>query len=118
MFRINPLSLVEILAYVIQQFQDKQEAIKFLEKTESKIKSSNEAVALCKVLTGQILLEKLNNQEHAKQIIEEVETMLDNADGITTVHGRFYLLASRLYRLQGKHAEYYRTALRYYIYKF
>lgn len=111
-FRINPLSLVEILAYVIQQFQDKQEAIKFLEKTESKVKSNNEAVALCKVLTGQILLEKLNNQEQAKQIIEEVEVMLDNADGVTTVHGRFYLLASRLYRLQGKHAEYYRTALR------
>lgn len=111
--KINPLSLVEILAYVIQQFQDKQEAIKFLEKTESKVKSSNEAAALCKVLTGQILLEKLNNQEQAKKIIEEVETMLDNADGVTTVHGRFYLLASRLYRLQGKHAEYYRTALRY-----
>ncbi|XP_050587973.1 26S proteasome non-ATPase regulatory subunit 13 isoform X2 [Bombus affinis] len=111
--KINPLSLVEILAYVIQQFQDKQEAIKFLEKTESKVKSNNEAVALCKVLTGQILLEKLNNQEQAKQIIEEVEAMLDNADGVTTVHGRFYLLASRLYRLQGKHAEYYRTALRY-----
>lgn len=111
--KINPLSLVEILAYVIQQFQDKQEAIKFLEKTESKVKSNNEAVALCKVLTGQILLEKLNNQEQAKQIIEEVEVMLDNADGVTTVHGRFYLLASRLYRLQGKHAEYYRTALRY-----
>ncbi|CAK9831550.1 26S proteasome non-ATPase regulatory subunit 13 [Anthophora retusa] len=111
--KINPLSLVEILAYVIQQFQDKQEAITFLEKTEAKVKSSNEAVALCKVFIGQILLEKLNNQEEAKKIIEEVETMLDNADGVTTVHGRFYLLASRLYRLQGKHAEYYRTALRY-----
>ncbi|KAK2580072.1 hypothetical protein KPH14_012355 [Odynerus spinipes] len=111
--KINPLSLVEILAHVIQQFQDKQEAIKFLEKTESKVKSNNEAVALCKVLIGQILLDKLNNQEQAKKIIEDVEVMLDNADGITTVHGRFYLLASRLYRLQGKHAEYYRTALRY-----
>ncbi|CAK9816031.1 26S proteasome non-ATPase regulatory subunit 13 [Anthophora quadrimaculata] len=111
--KINPLSLVEIIAYVIQQFQDKQEAITFLEKTEAKVKSSNEAVALCKVLIGQILLEKLNNQEQAKKIIEEVETILDNADGVTTVHGRFYLLASRLYRLQGKHAEYYRTALRY-----
>ncbi|EFN66566.1 26S proteasome non-ATPase regulatory subunit 13 [Camponotus floridanus] len=75
--------------------------------------NNNEAVALCKVLKGQILLDKLNNQEQAKKIIEEVEAMLDNADGITTVHGRFYLLASRLYRLQGKHAEYYRTALRY-----
>ncbi|XP_076242529.1 regulatory particle non-ATPase 9 [Calliopsis andreniformis] len=111
--KINPLSLVEILAYVIQQFQNKQEAIAFLEKTEPKVKSSNEAVALCKVLMGQILLDKLNDQEKTKKIIEEVEVMLDNADGVTTVHGRFYLLASRLYRLQGKHAEYYRTALRY-----
>ncbi|XP_034186446.1 regulatory particle non-ATPase 9 isoform X2 [Osmia lignaria lignaria] len=111
--KINPLSLVEILAHVVQQFQDKQEAIKFLEKSETKVKSNNEAVALCKVLIGQILLEKLNNQEQAKKIIEDVGTMLDNADGVTTVHGRYYLLASRLYRLQGKHAEYYRTALRY-----
>ena len=110
--RINPLSLVEILAHVIIQIQDKQEAITFLEKTEPKVKSNNEAVALCKVLEGQILLDKLNDQEKTKKIIDEVETMLDNADGITTVHGRFYLLASRLYRLQGKHAEYYRTALR------
>ncbi|XP_012279096.1 26S proteasome non-ATPase regulatory subunit 13 [Orussus abietinus] len=111
--KINPLSLVEILAHVIQQFQDKQEAIDFLEKTESKVESNNEALALCKVLAGQILLDKLNDQEKTKKIIEDVETMLDNADGVTTVHGRFYLLASRLYRLQGKHAEYYRTALRY-----
>ncbi|KYN03284.1 PREDICTED: 26S proteasome non-ATPase regulatory subunit 13 [Cyphomyrmex costatus] len=111
--KINPLSLVEILAHVVPQLQDNQDAIKFLEKTETKVQSNNEAVALCKVLKGQILLDKLNNQEQAKKIIEEVEAMLDNADGITTVHGRFYLLASRLYRLQGKHAEYYRTALRY-----
>jgi len=105
---------VEILAHVVQQLQDNQDAIKFLEKTEAKVQSNNEAVALCKVLKGQILLDKLNNQEQAKKIIEEVEAMLDTADGVTTVHGRFYLLASRLYRLQGKHAEYYRTALRYF----
>ncbi|XP_066593718.1 26S proteasome non-ATPase regulatory subunit 13 [Prorops nasuta] len=111
--KINPLSLVEILAHVIQQFNDKQEAIKFLEKAETKVKSNNEAVSLCKVLAGQIWLDKLNNHEQTKRVIDEVETMLDNADGITTVHGRYYLLASRLYRLQGKHAEYYRTALRY-----
>ncbi|KAK0071590.1 hypothetical protein PV325_012642 [Microctonus aethiopoides] len=111
--KINCLSLVEILAHVIQQYPDKQEAIKFLEATEPKVTGNNEAVALCKVLAGQILLDKLNDQEKTKKIIEDVEAMLDNADGVTTVHGRFYLLASRLYRLQGKHAEYYRTALRY-----
>lgn len=112
-FRINPLSLVEILVHVIAQFPDKQEAITFLEKTEVKVKNNNEALSLCKVLAGQILLDILNDQDRAKKIIEDVEAMLDNADGITSVHGRFYLLASRLYRLQGKHAEYYRTALRY-----
>jgi 26S proteasome regulatory subunit N9 len=100
------------LAHVIKQFKDKRSAINFLEKTEPKVKSNKEAVALCKVLIGQILLDELNIQDEAKKIIEDVETMLDTTDGVTTVHGRFYLLASRLYRLQGKHAEYYRTALR------
>lgn len=103
---------MEILAIVIQQFTDKEEAVKFLETTESKVEKNNEATALCKVLQGQILLDNLHDQVKTKKIIDDVETMLDNADGVTSVHGRFYLLASRLYRLQGKHAEYYRTALR------
>ncbi|XP_058793430.1 26S proteasome non-ATPase regulatory subunit 13 [Phymastichus coffea] len=111
--KINPLSFVEILAHVIKQFKDKRSAINFLEKTETKVKGNKEAVALCKVLAGQILLDELNIQDEAKKIIEDVEVMLDSSDGVTSVHGRFYLLASRLYRLQGKHAEYYRTALRY-----
>jgi len=46
-------------------------------------------------------------------VIEDVEKILDDADGITSVHGRYYLLASHFYRLQGKHADYYRTALRF-----
>ena len=104
---------MEILAHIVKQYTDKKEAIQFLQKTEPKVKSNKEASALCKVLQGQILLDELNIQDEAKKIIEDVEVMLDNAEGVTTVHGRFYLLASRLYRLQGKHAEYYRTALRY-----
>lgn len=111
--KINPLSLVEILAHVVVQFEDKREAVAFLEKAEAKVKSSNEALSLCKVLSGKIMLEKLGDQEGTKKIIEEVEKILDDADGITTVHGRYYLLASQFYRLQGKHADYYRTALRY-----
>ncbi|PNF30056.1 26S proteasome non-ATPase regulatory subunit 13 [Cryptotermes secundus] len=111
--KINPLSLVEILAHIIVQFEDKKEAIQFLEKTEAKVKGSNEAVALCKVLSGQILLEQLGDQEGTKRVIEDVEKILDDADGITSVHGRYYLLASQFYRLQGKHADYYHTALRY-----
>lgn len=42
-----------------------------------------------------------------------MEKLLDEIDGVTTVHGRYYLLAAQYYRQQGKHADYYRTALRY-----
>ncbi|KAF7286681.1 regulatory particle non-ATPase 9 [Rhynchophorus ferrugineus] len=111
--KINPLSLVEIIAIIIEQFKVPNEAITFLEKTEPKVKISPDAQNLCKVLAGQIYLEKLNNLEATKKIIEEVEATLDNADGVTAVHGRFYLLASQYYRIQGDHAQYYRTALRY-----
>ncbi|KAL0274678.1 UNVERIFIED_CONTAM: hypothetical protein PYX00_002748 [Menopon gallinae] len=111
--RINPLSLVEIVAQVVTQYNDPNEAVDFLKKVESKVKSSIQAVTLCKVLIGQILLDKLNDQTATKQIIEDVEKLLDEIDGVTTVHGRYYLLAAQYYKLQAKHADYYRTALRY-----
>jgi len=111
--KINPLALVEIIAFIVPKFTDPKEAITFLETTEPKVKQNSEAVSLCKVLQGQIFLEKLNDQTATKKIIEDVEKILDDADGVTSVHGRYYLLASQYYRLQGKHAEYYRTALRY-----
>ncbi|XP_066252065.1 26S proteasome non-ATPase regulatory subunit 13 [Euwallacea similis] len=111
--KINPLSLVEIIVFVIEQFKDPKEATTFLEKTEPKVKSNSDAQNLCKVLAGQIYLEKLHDLDATKKIIEEVEATLDNADGVTAVHGRFYLLASQYYRIQGDHAQYYRTALRY-----
>jgi len=111
--KINPLSLVEIIAIVIEQFKNKQDAIKFLDKIAPKVKSNSDAENLCKVLAGQIHLECLNDLEATKKIIEDVEATLDNADGITVVHGRFYHLASQYYRIQGDHAQYYRTALRF-----
>ncbi|XP_018321625.1 26S proteasome non-ATPase regulatory subunit 13 [Agrilus planipennis] len=111
--KINPLSLVEIVVVVIDQFSNKKDAIAFLEKIETKVKSNTDALNLTKVLEGQIYLEKLNDLESTKKIIEDVEGTLDSVDGVTPVHGRFYLLASHYYRIQGDHAQYYRTALRY-----
>ncbi|XP_063231619.1 26S proteasome non-ATPase regulatory subunit 13 [Bacillus rossius redtenbacheri] len=111
--KMNPLSLVEILFHVVQQFTDKQEAAAFLARTEAKVGGSQEATALCKVLRAQIILEHLSDQPAVKVLIDEIEHILDETAGITPVHGRYYLLASQLYRIQGKHAEYYRTALRY-----
>ncbi|KAI4454612.1 26s proteasome non-atpase regulatory subunit 13 [Holotrichia oblita] len=111
--KINPLSLVEISAFVVEQYTNKKDAVAFLEKLQVKVKSNTDAENLCKVLSGQIYLDKLNDLDATKKIIEEVEATLDNADGVTAVHGRFYLLASQYYRILGDHAQYYRTALRY-----
>lgn len=50
---------------------------------------------------------------HFQKIIEEVEEMLNNLPGVTSVHGRFYDLSSKYYRIIGNHASYYKDALRY-----
>ncbi|XP_050358591.1 26S proteasome non-ATPase regulatory subunit 13 [Nymphalis io] len=111
--KINPLSLVEIVAHIIQQYTDKKEAIAFLQKVETKVKMNDEALALCKVLQGQIYLENLNDLDATEKIIEDLENTLEDADGVTPVHGRFYKLASEYYRVRGPTARYYRAALRY-----
>lgn len=51
--------------------------------------------------------------DFVKKIIEEVDEMLNNLPGVTSVHGRFYDLSSKYYRIMGNHAMYYRDALRY-----
>lgn len=55
-FRINPLSLVEIIAHIVQQYTDKKQAVAFLEKVEAKVKMNDEALALCKVSTVYIFV--------------------------------------------------------------
>ncbi|XP_014255171.1 26S proteasome non-ATPase regulatory subunit 13-like [Cimex lectularius] len=111
--KINPLALVEIVACIVPQFTNFQEALTFLETIESRVKSNTEAYALTKVLQGNILLDKIFNTEATKVIIDDVDKILDEFDGITSVHGRYYLLASKYFKLQSDHAGYYRMALRY-----
>ncbi|KAI1903951.1 hypothetical protein AGOR_G00000690 [Albula goreensis] len=110
--RINPLSLVEIILFVARQMKDPSVAITFLEKTKEKVKSSDEAVILCKTSIGSLKLE-INDLPATKKLIEEVEEMLNNLPGVTSVHGRFYDLSSKYYRIIGNHASYYKDALRY-----
>uniref|UniRef100_A0A8C5CHX0 26S proteasome non-ATPase regulatory subunit 13 n=1 Tax=Gadus morhua TaxID=8049 RepID=A0A8C5CHX0_GADMO len=110
--RINPLSLMEIILFVARQIKDPKEAITFLEKTREKVKSSEEAVILCKTTIGSLKLE-INDLPATKKIIEEVEEILNNLPGVTSVHGRFYDLSSKYYRIIGNHASYYKDALRY-----
>ena len=41
-----------------------------------------------------------------------MENLLDTCDGVSPVHSHFYLLASDLHKIQGKHALFYRASLR------
>uniref|UniRef100_A0A8C6THU4 26S proteasome non-ATPase regulatory subunit 13 n=1 Tax=Neogobius melanostomus TaxID=47308 RepID=A0A8C6THU4_9GOBI len=91
---------------------DPKDAITFLEKTKEKVKSSDEAVILCKTSIGRLKLE-ISDLPATKKLIEEVEETLNNLPGVTSVHGRFYDLSSKYHRIMGNHASYYKDALRY-----
>uniref|UniRef100_A0A672PQR8 26S proteasome non-ATPase regulatory subunit 13 n=1 Tax=Sinocyclocheilus grahami TaxID=75366 RepID=A0A672PQR8_SINGR len=103
--RINPLSLIEIILHVAKQMPGT--ALCFL-----LVKASDEAVILCKTSIGSLKLD-INDLPATKKLIEEVEEMLNNLPGVTSVHGRFYDLSSKYYRIIGNHAMYYKDALRY-----
>lgn len=109
--KLNPLSLVQICTPILEQFQDKDEALKFIEKIGEKVKSNPEAFALTKVLQGKIQLDCFNNVEKTKSLIEELEVLINEIDRVGFVHGHFYMLASRFYMKEGSHADYYRASL-------
>lgn len=111
--KINPFGLVEILTVVIGHMKDKREAVAFIEKLKDKVKMCDEAVWMCKVLQGQLYLEHLDDKESTKKIIEDLKDILEEAGNVTPVHGKYYMLASAYYRLNGQHAEYYRCSLQF-----
>jgi len=111
--RINPLSFMEIVALIIKQFTNPEDAVVFLDKIEPKVKASKEAVALCKISKGQLKLLNLKDTDGAKVLLEEADVVLNSIDGISSVHGRFYLLQSQFNKITGDTAEYYRSALKF-----
>ena len=74
---------------------------------------NKEANVLCMVMIGIVKLHKYNEMKEVKNIIEEAEKILDEVEGVSPVHSRFYLLCSDLYRMQGKHREFYASSLKY-----
>lgn len=107
------LSLTEICAVIVKQIKTTDEQLTFLNQLLEKVKDNKQANALCKVLIGNITLHEKGDQAETKKMIEEIEKILDQTDGVTQVHGRYYLLCSDFYRIQGKYASYYRASLRY-----
>uniref|UniRef100_A0A8C6ECC0 26S proteasome non-ATPase regulatory subunit 13 n=1 Tax=Microcebus murinus TaxID=30608 RepID=A0A8C6ECC0_MICMU len=100
--RVNPLSLVEIILHVVRQMTGKSHFVK----------SSDEAVILCKTAIGALKL-NIGDLQVTKETIEDVEEMLNNLPGVTSVHSRFYDLSSKYYQTIGNHASYYKDALRF-----
>jgi len=111
--RLDPLALALLGEVVVGEYSDAEEALAFIERLAERVKQNTEAKALAKVLQGRVRLHKLQQQKEAKEIIEEVDTLLSSVDGVSPVHSHFYRLASELYRIQGKHAEFYRSSLRF-----
>uniref|UniRef100_A0ACB8G2J4 26S proteasome non-ATPase regulatory subunit 13 n=1 Tax=Sphaerodactylus townsendi TaxID=933632 RepID=A0ACB8G2J4_9SAUR len=113
--RVNPLSLCRDHSscspaddrYLIESLM-----CFFLEKTREKVKSSDEAVILCKTAIGALKL-NIGDLQVTKETIEDVEEMLNNLPGVTSVHSRFYDLSSKYYQTIGNHASYYKDALRF-----
>ncbi|XP_075044083.1 26S proteasome non-ATPase regulatory subunit 13 [Mixophyes fleayi] len=110
--RMNPLSLVEIILHVVRQMTDPTVALGFLEKTREKVKSSDEAVILCRTAIGALKL-NIGDLQATKETIEAVDEMLGGLPGVTSVHSRFYDLSSKYYQTIGNHASYYKDALRF-----
>jgi len=111
--KVDPLALAFIANVVLERFTSPEEAMTFIENVSEKVKMNNEAFAMTKVLMGRIKLHKYEQHKETKAIIEEVETLLSEIDGVSPVHSPFYLLASDLYRIQGKHKDFYRSSLRF-----
>ncbi|KAK3786730.1 hypothetical protein RRG08_000938 [Elysia crispata] len=110
--RINPLSLAELSAFIVRQITDPKSALEFLEKMKDKVKAREEAKLLCMTLMGIIHL-RSKEFPPVKALIEESEKILNDIDGVSPVHGRFYELTSNYHKLMGNHAQYYQEALRF-----
>jgi len=113
--KMNPLSLVQLAMVIVEQIKDPEESKAFVNKIGEigSVKSNSEAFGLTRVLVGKTYLHQQQKQKETKAIIDEVEELLNDVDGVSPVHSHYYLLASDLYKIQGRHAEFYRSSLRY-----
>jgi len=111
--RINPLSLAEIIVVVTTQITDPKEAVAFIEKQEPKVKASKVAVSLFKIAKASVYLRVEKNVDETKKLLEEVDDILASIDGVSSVHGRFYLVQSELYKTINDVALYYKSALKF-----
>ena len=112
--RINQLSLVEICLVIVRQYADATLALAFLDKLREKVKSEPEPRILCSTAMAMINLEQQKDLAACKRAVEQLDTEVSTElEGVTSVHARYYELASNYYKAIGDHSNYYKSALRY-----
>jgi len=110
--KMNPLFLVEIVAYVIKHKTNYEETIAFLVQLKEKVKANQDASILTSILSSRLKLQK-GDLVGVKAILDEIGPIVNEDTGVTPIHGRYFQLSSDYHLLMGNHNEYYREALRY-----
>ena len=110
--KINGLTLIEIIGYVIKQMPSHETRVEFITKMKDKVKNNREAVILCNIFLGQSML-SAEDLKGVKDLLEATNQLIEEETGITSVHSRYYRLSSDYHQKVGNHCEYYRDALRY-----
>lgn len=110
--KMNPLLLIEFASKVVAQINNPDTNIQLIEALKPKVKHNDMAFVLCSIIIGEQLGIK-NDVATVKKLLEDLEDEVDDVDGVTPVHARFFLLASDHYKKIGDHCNYYRNSLRY-----
>lgn len=110
--KMNPLLLVEFASKVVAQISNPDACIELIETLKPKVKHNKMASVLCSIIIGEQSQIK-NDVAAVNKLLDELSTEIDDVDGVTPVHARFYLFASDHYKKIGDHCKYYRNSLRY-----
>ena len=92
------MSLVDICTPIVNGFKDAEEAVQFLEKIGDKVKANTEAFVMTRVLVGKLQLVQFKDTAKTKAIVEEIEGLLSDIEGVGKVHAHYYLLATELHK--------------------
>ena len=86
--------MVDICTPIVNRFDKPGEALEFLEKIGDKVKASTEAFVMTRVLIGKLQLLQFKDITKTKAIVEEIDGLLVEVEGVGKVHGHYYLLAT------------------------
>lgn len=114
--KVKPLSMAVIIVQVSSQFKTPEEAIEFLEKKKKDFKGNNESYALLVTAQARVYGSE-KNFDKAKELLEEVQHVIDNNLGIDPmVSSQYYRVLAIHHKDQVNAGEFYKAGLLYLAY--